>query len=409
MTHTVEPMTLEQVRDGIRAMGTFPHSVFSKWADAIDAELAKRREAEPVAYIHTLHMELGQKRDKVTFEQNHSFGKPYENYDPDYTVTTTPLYTHPQQRNAVEVTEQMVRTFQLAEMQFSESAANRGELIDPALAVEFALKQTLSAVASRNMPLIARHLNEWHEDDGPVVWWPWCGRDWAGEPAWCGTPHDSDWPGYHTHWTKHPDFPQRVDAIDAELAKRREAEPVAWIEVIEDGSNQYGKNAKAYALKGSMELPIGMHDLYTHPQQRNAVEVTPELFHDALIAWCEAGGLKTSIVFGSERLRAALQTALSTVASRDSEDAAIGKKWREDSSLETWFPFTAEELARLKDASSRDREDAERYRWLRDYAGDSYNGPYICRGDDRHWDTQDWTAGEDADKAIDAERRENKP
>jgi Lar family restriction alleviation protein len=53
-------------------------------------------------------------------------------------------------------------------------------------------------------PLIARALSEWHEDDGNVMWWAWCGHDWAGEPAWCGTPNDSDWPGYHTHWTPHP-------------------------------------------------------------------------------------------------------------------------------------------------------------------------------------------------------------
>lgn len=30
------------------------------------------------------------------------------------------------------------------------------------------------------------------------------------------------------------------------------------------------------------------------------------------------------------------------------DDAAIGEKWRTNSSLEAWFPFTAEELARLK-------------------------------------------------------------
>lgn len=58
-------------------------------------------------------------------------------------------------------------------------------------------------------PLIARALNEWHEDDGPVMWWAWNGSasGWAGEPAWCGTPLSSDWPGYHTHWTPHPTFP----------------------------------------------------------------------------------------------------------------------------------------------------------------------------------------------------------
>lgn len=39
--------------------------------------------------------------------------------------------------------------------------------------------------------------NEWHEDDGPVLWWTWP----VTEAPWCGTPNDSDWPGYHTHWT----------------------------------------------------------------------------------------------------------------------------------------------------------------------------------------------------------------
>ncbi|WP_296561195.1 hypothetical protein [Pigmentiphaga sp.] len=51
------------------------------------------------------------------------------------------------------------------------------------------------------VPLIARAIAEWHEDDGPVMWWAWCGHEWAGEPPWCGTPLSSDWPGYHTHWT----------------------------------------------------------------------------------------------------------------------------------------------------------------------------------------------------------------
>jgi len=62
------------------------------------------------------------------------------------------------------------------------------------------------------VPLIARALAEWHEDDGNVLWWAWCGRDWAGEPAWAGTPNDSDWPGYHTHWTPHPTQPALLDS-----------------------------------------------------------------------------------------------------------------------------------------------------------------------------------------------------
>lgn len=57
-------------------------------------------------------------------------------------------------------------------------------------------------------PLIARARDEWHEDDGPAMWWAWNGKSgWAGEPAWCGTPLSSDWRGYHTHWTKHPPLP----------------------------------------------------------------------------------------------------------------------------------------------------------------------------------------------------------
>ena len=64
-------------------------------------------------------------------------------------------------------------------------------------------------------PLIARALAEWHEDDGNVMWWAWCGRGWAGEAAWCGTPNDSDWPGYHTHWTQHPDQPALIDQRNA--------------------------------------------------------------------------------------------------------------------------------------------------------------------------------------------------
>ncbi len=43
----------------------------------------------------------------------------------------------------------------------------------------------------------ARPLAEWHEDNGPVLWW----RFPIDEPPWCGTPNSDDWPHYHTHWT----------------------------------------------------------------------------------------------------------------------------------------------------------------------------------------------------------------
>lgn len=51
--------------------------------------------------------------------------------------------------------------------------------------------------------IIARPKKEYHEDMGPVTWW----RFPIDEPAWIGTPNDSDWPGYHTHFTPHPLIP----------------------------------------------------------------------------------------------------------------------------------------------------------------------------------------------------------
>lgn len=77
-------------------------------------------------------------------------------------------------------------------------------------------------------PLIARHLSEWHEDDGPACWWAWSGDKlgWADEPCWVGTPLESDWPGYHTHWTRVPTHAQRARAIErAQGIGERECRP----------------------------------------------------------------------------------------------------------------------------------------------------------------------------------------
>lgn len=43
-----------------------------------------------------------------------------------------------------------------------------------------------------------RPLDDWHEDVGDVLWWRFPIR----EAPYVGTPGDSDWPGYHTHWTR---------------------------------------------------------------------------------------------------------------------------------------------------------------------------------------------------------------
>lgn len=54
----------------------------------------------------------------------------------------------------------------------------------------------------------ARPLDEWHEGFGFTTWWTWRDGEWLGEPSYIGSPLCSDWPGYHTHWTPHPDFPE---------------------------------------------------------------------------------------------------------------------------------------------------------------------------------------------------------
>jgi hypothetical protein len=46
-------------------------------------------------------------------------------------------------------------------------------------------------------PVVARPLEEWHEDLGEVLWWKFP----IDEAPYCGSPLCSDWPGYHTHFT----------------------------------------------------------------------------------------------------------------------------------------------------------------------------------------------------------------
>lgn len=56
-------------------------------------------------------------------------------------------------------------------------------------------------------PTIARPLADWHEDLGSKVWWFFP----MDEAPWIGTPLDSDWPGYHTHFTELPALPVEPD------------------------------------------------------------------------------------------------------------------------------------------------------------------------------------------------------
>ena len=46
----------------------------------------------------------------------------------------------------------------------------------------------------------ARPLDDYHEDDGDVLWWTFP----VQEPSHVGSPNAGDWPGYHTHWSPLP-------------------------------------------------------------------------------------------------------------------------------------------------------------------------------------------------------------
>lgn len=105
MTHTAEPMTLTQVRNKLRDFANYAddetpmRGEYYKLADAIDAELVKQREIVPVAWMY--------KKPSWTnwfYKEwcSDSFGEDASEF------IRIPLYTHPQQRNAVEVTEAMI-------------------------------------------------------------------------------------------------------------------------------------------------------------------------------------------------------------------------------------------------------------------------------------------------------------
>ena len=60
--------------------------------------------------------------------------------------------------------------------------------------------------------LAARPFELWQDDDRDVLWWTFP----IQEPPYVGSPQDSEWPGYHTHWTPLPPLP--LDPNGAPLA-----------------------------------------------------------------------------------------------------------------------------------------------------------------------------------------------
>lgn len=53
-----------------------------------------------------------------------------------------------------------------------------------------------------------RPRDDWHEDDGPVLWWKLP----VSEPPYAGTPLDDDFPEYVTHWTRCPELRDEVSS-----------------------------------------------------------------------------------------------------------------------------------------------------------------------------------------------------
>lgn len=63
-------------------------------------------------------------------------------------------------------------------------------------------------MASYETEIEAKPLDDWHEEIGNCLWWVFP----VQEPPYVGTPHDSDWPEYHTHWTPIP-LPKDPDVV----------------------------------------------------------------------------------------------------------------------------------------------------------------------------------------------------
>ena len=69
--------------------------------------------------------------------------------------------------------------------------------LSPSTAAYFRRAAALLREARPQPVPVATPGEQYHEDMGPVLWW----RFPIEEPPYVGTPNDSDWPGYHTHYT----------------------------------------------------------------------------------------------------------------------------------------------------------------------------------------------------------------
>ena len=93
----------------------------------------------------------------------------------------------------------------------TEAARELGRQAARIVVEKFAAELVASYEAQpASVAISALPLAEYDDDFGPVTWW----RFPVEEPAWIGTPNDSEWPGYHTHWTPHPEVPAMLAAAE---------------------------------------------------------------------------------------------------------------------------------------------------------------------------------------------------
>lgn len=89
------------------------------------------------------------------------------------------------------------------------TAAQLGEMLARATGADLSRAKTFedfrSIAAGQNAAdaealrrlMTPKPLDEWHEDDGPVMWWNFP----VVEAPYIGCPFDSSWRGGYTHWT----------------------------------------------------------------------------------------------------------------------------------------------------------------------------------------------------------------
>ncbi|PLS19105.1 hypothetical protein CVD28_01475 [Bacillus sp. M6-12] len=62
----------------------------------------------------------------------------------------------------------------------------------------FAYNMAVKRLGELEDSLVAKPIDEWTEDDGDCLWWTFP----IQEPPHCGSPLDSDFPDYLTHFTR---------------------------------------------------------------------------------------------------------------------------------------------------------------------------------------------------------------